>query len=496
MSEQGELKKRIQVIEPDHEASVAATAIKREKIRTTHLDFVLSFLITQWIPPIPANYSQLEFLLLEDLGENARPQLKRCLIQDAALLTYVLKEILFLAQSQQSEKVVLHEDWRTSPLLLLETLPIQQLKPILIKTLEKFKESKNTTIKPRIVRSLSRPLVTAIVAESLASALNVDERVAFFVALIRSLGDALLSWNYPNMYRRAYSEARTVSGVHAVLRQGLGFTPFDLMQSLLRQWGIDKVICDNISSEHSLSARNSDPLKRCLFLAELFCNAGERTEQEKFNEDWMEHGGELLQLLGNANFRNLCGHIENVLEAHRALAPEVFKIPHAPGFSPLATHRSLAPNLNSKFIQEALKSFIERSDGIKTNAAIKELFTKVLPSIGFDSGALVDPTGESCAIISSFGAITSQSFERLDHPVQRIKKTALPITEEGSETVGDGRALVAVRVHQNGPYLAAYLEFTVSAMPNGTKGALQQLNLIREWLEKRLKSNPIIKTQG
>ncbi|NDC38739.1 MAG: HDOD domain-containing protein, partial [Proteobacteria bacterium] len=85
---------------------------------------------------------------------------------------------------------------------------------------------------------LKEIMISASAAEVLAEHQSIPAEVGFSAAMLRQLGLALISWNYPTVYQRALERSDESTSLERAIDEMLGFSPALFGSYLLARWGI------------------------------------------------------------------------------------------------------------------------------------------------------------------------------------------------------------------------------------------------------------------
>ncbi|HQH29027.1 MAG TPA: HDOD domain-containing protein, partial [Oligoflexia bacterium] len=208
------------------------------------LERALEHVSQGWLPAQRSVLERIQHQLEAGDYNNDRPKLLRDLKEDFSLYLYCLKELsVMLNQHAQAPE----QNWRLTengappkqtPVEILHNSELDAIRRVLGKSAADISQHVFDEMNDFQALRLRESMLSASTAEILAESVQVDSEVAFSCGLLRQLGLALISWNYPRVYARAMETLTAETTLDALLKRALGFSPSLLGLAFARRWNL------------------------------------------------------------------------------------------------------------------------------------------------------------------------------------------------------------------------------------------------------------------
>lgn len=358
-----------------------------------------------WIPINPELHEKIRSMLDSTSAVVEMPSLLEELRGDPALFLYAIREV----------SVLLREEGHIfstpqSPTSLLEWAGIDKLRKILSKESNKISPHSIESSTEAQLSGIEEMHIASTASKLLAEAADLDPEVAFTSTLLRSLGYALIAWNYPSVYQGSLLKVRPSRPLDAVLLEELGFSPQALATKVIEQWMIPDLCIA------SLNERIPSGKKATFQTLKEICDASIRIARACHPEihpsaprDWEKAkkqiekylGAQGLEIIANKLQENASGFFEypDVIAIRLTTKPSCFA-----KFEP-----NPSVELCPFTIKERLKNIYERLSQEDTEPLIRELVKEIIPESSFQSGMIysVEPYAKLLVPIVRIGGIKS-----------------------------------------------------------------------------------------
>lgn len=283
-----------------------------------------------WFPPNPDLLNRIRQGLDEGSYDLDVDFLISELKTDFALLSYCIRELvrLYKADNEPLPR-------NSSPIEMLRVAGIERLKKILRAQPEQISPYTLENINDLQAARLKEVLISASTAEVIAEKSNLDLETGFSSGFLRQLGLALVSWNYPNIYRRTLRQINKGRNLDQALTAELGFSPGLLGLTIARQWGVSAEIRSAMGDPQALGAndgqknsairRVGDTLAKICEIGEALARANDPANYPDARSDWETARREIEHRLGNDGIKQIQHKVRENCENYIKLLPESFK---------------------------------------------------------------------------------------------------------------------------------------------------------------------------
>ncbi len=304
---------------------------------------------------------------------------------------------------------------------------------------------------------LREALISASAVEELARGKKLNAHTGFSIALLRQLGLLLIAWNYPTVYKAALDFSRNGGSYEEQLAEALGFTPTELVLTLMNRWGmgegLEHIFKQSQSEQYEGEEVSETPESYAVYahvctVGEALARACQGNQYPTAATDWEWARDTITDTLGNTGLLTLQKKVEEYSSAYKSLDPERFRSFHVlcPHTAPKALENE-NPETENGIIQQCpqkvrllLRELYanKRANGIDQDA-LTFLIRRIIPAAGFSAGTIyiMDATGKKLlpraqisknALFSS-EAVTIANTALDTSPIQAAYQCNTPILE-------------------------------------------------------------------
>jgi hypothetical protein len=244
------------------------------------------------------------------------------------------------------------------------------------------------------IEVLHEAIMSATVVSELSAKFSYEEKITYSVAMLRHLGRALLSWNYPHEFREALevlNKTRLESPLDRVLTNIFGFSPSTLAGKVILEMGFNKEILGCISPELDRKNGTYGKLVSLCHLGEVFAMAHSTINHPIDADETSKVLSILSGQLGEEGIRKIYKTTSRLYEAYSKSYPELYDI-HTTAESKTysknlyprihLTRLARAARIDKKEASAIISMVLEKNS---PEELIKRLFHNVLPSMGITS---------------------------------------------------------------------------------------------------------------
>lgn len=273
-------------------------------------------------------------------------------------------------------------------------------------------------------------IVSASSAEIIAHATGIDPETAYACALFRQLGNTLIAWNYPHVYRRALTLVRSDAPLDLILGKILGFTPSLLGLTIAQRWNITPVILRGMGDqtaysrvkESALSA--GDRLNEICTLSESIAQSTEPGAYPAAVRRWPEIRATFERLAGPAALDRLRDTLAYNARVYLSVVPPVFHLPpelvETPAKPAVVSSRFEGNSFAHRCpepIRHLFRDLYAGLEGGQRARALTALLRSVAPTVGFKGGCVFIHEIESDLLRPRY---TAGNLRPIDYPTFRI----------------------------------------------------------------------------
>lgn len=353
--------------------------------------------------------------LKEGKYKNNSAALISALKHDFALFTFVVKELITLAETENIPTSI-----SADPIKLLTWAGVERMSDILNAEASIPRSHELAESDPLLLDRLKETSLVAATSEVLSAVNKIDKETGFCHGLIREVGLNLVAWNYSSLYSRVIRSLTKSTSLDNELAKELGFSPSLLAFKFLRP----KVVDTNPEAKTLIESwKTFDDL---CDIGEALARAGNPEAYPSAENDWRK-ANEFLQSSVGPNGINLirARAIESTLVYRRAL-PNTF--PSLEHFNPavaIRAHQKAELRDNPHLphcpphVQSALRAVYAHMPTKSVNKGVIEMLIKeVIPRAGFTGGCifLVDPSTMSLVPRTVIGHVTLRSLTPVPLP--------------------------------------------------------------------------------
>ncbi|MFM1848089.1 MAG: hypothetical protein RL417_1563 [Pseudomonadota bacterium] len=301
-------------------------------------------------------------------------------------------------------------------------------------------------------------IVSASSAELLAAHFDVNPESAYSCALFRQVGNALIAWNYPQVYRRALTLVRRDASLDSIVEKILGFSPTLLGLTIAQRWGLspellrgmgDKTPYDRAKGALLLGG---DRLNEVCSLGEAVAQCTEPAAYPGALERWPEVRATVERLAGSGALLKLRDALAYNARVYLAVEPPIFNLPpeivDSPSIDAPRSASGFRANLFAQRcpegIQDLFRNLYVSIDGGRRDSAIAALLNSIAPTLGFKSGCVFLHEIDTDLLKPHF---TAGDLRPVDYPTFRLNGVSTdPITitflrETSHDPLRDGSAI-------------------------------------------------------
>lgn len=359
-----------------------------------------------WFPVNPELHQKIRDLIHKNDALDTKTLLGE--VQgDFALFLYCIRETAALLREEGTEIPVTKH-----PFELLEWSGVNRLKKIL--DVETSYITPHTMEKAHLFQlaGIEAAMISASASQVLSEKVGLAPELAYTTALLRSLGYALVAWNYAGVYHQAMMQVRPSEPLDAVLTRLLGFSPVSLAMVVMNDWGLPSymqraVEAESSSKKNSSTAFTPENAAITQTLTKI-CKIGEALARANFPEqhpsakhDWDMARKEVTTYLGENGIDLIKEKIHETARGYIELLPQIFK----GGFildpqsklkdTGAIAHYDANPYVHECGLElrEALNDLYQRMPREDVTSIVRSLVREIIPASRFSQGCVytVDP---------------------------------------------------------------------------------------------------------
>lgn len=431
-----------------------------EVLSDRRLERAASHVGTHWFPINLTHLQKLLGAIKEGKYKHNPSALISALKNDFALFTFVVKELITLAEAEHVSPMI-----SADPIKLLTWAGVEKISEILNAEAGIPRSHDLTESDPMLLDRLKETSLVAATSEILSESNDVDRDSAFCHGLIREVGLNLVAWNYSSLYSRVIRSLTKSTTLDVELSKELGFSPSLLAFKFLRP----KV--SESAPESKVLLQTWKTFDDLCNIGEALARAGNPESYPSAENDWRK-ANEFLQSSVGPNGINLIRTraIESTLVYRRAL-PNTF--PTLENFNPALAIRKFhkSEERENPFlsicppaVQAALRGVYANMPSNAVNkGCIETLIKEVIPLAGFSGGCifLVDPSTMSLVPRTVIGNVTLRSLTPVALPrtqgshmstlVGDVLTTNIHLTDDFARVAYDSEQPILQRSPELGP---------------------------------------------
>ncbi len=403
-----------------------------------------------WLPVDSSILSDIREGLSTGRYEDNRDLLFNDLKKDISLLMFCIRKLSEVVRSRIDPLT----QW-VDPVDLFHQVPLDELGRVLSAPPAFISRHRMEECDELQAECMTYSVLAATLAESLSESVGVDKKLAYATSLFRNLGLALISWNYPHVYRRVCESLKPHENLDDNLSTLLGFSPSLLGVTMAQAWAISPTIRHAMGDESAsieldrTSATVGENLTKLCQVGEALVSASKTTKDSQSTYDLTKISEELALRLGKDGVALLHSSIKENLSSYLRAAPKIFKLPELRRKSHvsqvLSARDVFEKNKFTRHLSPSLRDEFEKLYGmVKTNTIQKDAVDLlirhlILPS-GFDRGCIYLVEPDSLTLVprlyvgdasqGSFKTVSYSSLSNHGNPIIAAFRSAIPIHEE------------------------------------------------------------------
>jgi hypothetical protein len=242
------------------------------------------------------------------------------------------------------------------------------------------------------ITSLCESIITATTTELLSNCKHDRPHLGFCYAVLRSMGESLLAWNYPILFTELLESSPTRYSLEDNLHKRLGFSVNDLTSALLPE-------SSNALNEPSLlySPDTWNPNEEYYQVGRIFSRGEISNGSSKWQMDWKGSISYLTSFLGTSYAGLIRKHLNEIAQSYAETAPPIADALRRFNLEPMRdnskpplrrAHNSYLQQCQP-LVQSSLRAlYAEMPNGRPEPAIVKTLLNDVIPQAGFTGGCL------------------------------------------------------------------------------------------------------------
>ncbi len=305
---------------------------------------------------------------------------------DFALYTYCMRELVRSGNERDAERTGLAAYSERALLQVLQTSP------------QHLDISASRELGPLQRLSQVLPLASAVIADEVATQVGLEPESAYSCALLRQLGLALVTWNYPHVVASAAASVRPGLSLDFILSRRLGFSPALLGLIITRDWDLPDDV--RYAMGEKFSAKLSPELVERAEMLRRICRMGEmltRVEHPAYpnaQPDFQEALRQIESLVGHDSLLRIRErlHVECLFVLQSL--PSVLVGPVQEPLEPLHDVSETATRACPQEFLNVQRNIERMREGRSSpEKLLRVIDTDLFPLSGFESGCvyLLDP---------------------------------------------------------------------------------------------------------
>lgn len=317
---------------------------------------------------------------------------------DFALFFYCLKELVEMLRKERQKS-------GGTPLEIFHRAGLSRLKILFDGPASKISTHSLKDMSALQALRLKEAMISASTAEVLAQQHNIDPMLGYSGGLLRQLGLTLISWNYPDAYKKAMLAVQEGANLDYVLTMSLGFSPDLLAVAIIRQWGFESDL--QATFEESTAGIQLRPtsvgsapsigeqLGKLCEVGEALARANDPEHYPSATADWETAKKALETHLGESGLRLIQTKVKANCESYLQDLPQAFKdISKVDPETRLKTFSNDTVIKSNPFIKgcspglkKKIKEAYARNDsGFASKDTVGFIVKEVIPLAGFTGG--------------------------------------------------------------------------------------------------------------
>lgn len=372
-----------------------------------------------WFPVNEKALTRIQRGLAE--GAYDTSSLVRDIQDDFSLFAYCLRHLKSILGELNAGKFE-----ENDPVALLESAGLDALKTLLDKPSHLFSRHTTASINDLQSRRLAEAVTSAATAEALAAGMNVSPSTGYTTALLRQLGYALISWNYPSVYRSAIASMNRGEDLDLSIGRRLGFSPSMLAVQVIERWEIFNNCAEIFSDVDGNSAKGNVTtsvtmrnLARLCRASEALARANQPDLYPKAQSDWLYATNEIAKTLGESGMALISQAIRKRAADYEGMLQNSFIVSIEERFS--AANAASGHHLDlqqciaqcSPHIGQQLELLTSRLHSNTVSAEnLNTLLKQIVPLAEFTSGCVftADPASEHLLPQFRIGSLRLRDF--------------------------------------------------------------------------------------
>ncbi len=354
---------------------------------------------------------------------------------DLALYTFTLKEArrrLGDTGIALSPEQLLRKTGLTNLNTILQTSPDK----ISTFDLEKAEELQSLRLKDAVI--------SAGAAEVMAHHRNLSGNLGYTTEVIRQLGLTLISWNYPEEYKRSMAAYAEGADLEIELTKNLGFSAALFGIAIARQWGLCPELRiavgdTGFKKQQTKLVNTASTLTKICEVGEALARANNPKQHPNAKKDWKIAKSRIEAMLGANGIHTIEEHIKDQCEHYSSIAPEIFgeEVDLNPTKSIIQTPRN-EKFLDNRYIRHCPRDIQNRLEQVYNSfspdpatrqTCIITLAEEICPRAGFEYGCifLLQPDTMTLTPRLTIGKLPPKTFKNY-HAMSVSTRNPDPIT--------------------------------------------------------------------
>ncbi len=385
-----------------------------DKRSETRLNRALNHVNNLWFPFNPTVISQLEEGFKDEAFSDDPDQLLTILKQDFALFTYVIKELMHIATSEQIDPVTI-----CNPLKLIRWGGPTRIKQIVVLN-KKLPSTHALSLSENFQTDrLRETAIIASTAEVLSENANLDPDMGFCRGVMREIGLNLIAWNYPLLYARIIKAIPSDSSLDDELTKELGFSPMLLAMRIMQPTNVKVSLADITIFEQEWQVYD----KLCA-VGEALAHASNPNTYPSAEHDWSIAQEYIIRNIGADGLEQINKKSADNSTSYTQALPSTFEdLKNLDPQAKILSHTNAIRACNNSYvrqclpeIQDALRAlYSEMPINSVNSTALEHLIKDLIPKAGFTGGCvfIVDPSTLTLSPRTIIGQVGGRKINKI-----------------------------------------------------------------------------------
>ncbi len=379
-----------------------------------------------WMPANPAFLERLIAELDHGVYDKDINTLVDEIRTDVSLFSFCVKQL---------KETVNGSTFEHDPDSFLRRTSVEELKLAVSSMKDKVQNSRFNEMEPAQASRLQETIISASVAENMAEESGIGGGLGFSTSIMRQLGLALISWNYPHVYSRAAAKASSAEELENLIGSVLGFRPSLLSVVLAKKWCLPRTQRAALGDSTCLKELPDDEAAQIERLAEeleTICDVGEALARASnpqayptARDDWNRARREIERRLGRLGMERIKKSLIANCRQYIHHAPHCFskeiieKIDRRPEI--LSGSELFEQNRYIRACPPAVQRMLRQLyDGLDAQTISKEniriLTQTIMPAAGFATGCVYvfDPGARTLIPRAPVGSCSLSHYKEID----------------------------------------------------------------------------------